>query len=273
MNYGWIKLHRGIRDHWICKRDDYFSAWVKLLMEVNHSTNKTFIGGEFIECNRGESLNSIKTWARTFGSGWTESKVKTFFKHLEKDGMVVCSKIHRVTTKVSVCCYEVYQSKDSEVDKPIANQSTTDDKPIATIEEGKEENKDKKLNSIPTESGDEITPTDIIERWNKLADKEGLKKTKPSNQGVKKKISTRMESYKTSDEWNDLFKAVKEQARHLKDGGWFNLAWVVKNEENFDKVLDRWMGWKDKDFDKKDKFNDNINPEDHFEEWENEDDI
>jgi len=272
MSYGWIKLHRNIRDNWIFKNGEFFKAWVSILMEVNHSENKMFIGGEFLKCKRGESLNSLKTWVRKFGDGyWTGSKVRTFFKHLEKDGMVVCSKVNGVTTKLSVCNYEAWQSANSEINKPISNQSQAVDEPIATTKECKEEKKEKKLNSIPTESGGEITPTDIIDRWNKLADKEGLKKTKPSNQSVKKKISTRMESYKTSDEWNDLFKAVKEQARHLKDSGWFKLDWVVDSESHFDKVLDRWMSWKDREFEKKDKFNDNIDVQSEIDNWESED--
>jgi len=259
MNYGWIKIHRGIRDNWVSQRDDYFSAWIKLLMEVNHSPTKTFIGGEFVECNRGESLNSIKTWVRLFSGEWTQSKVRTFFAHLEKDEMIECTKVHGVTTKLAVNGYEEYQSKESktevEVDEPKPKKESTQPK------------KDNSSKTIKTSSGGEITPTDIIERWNKLADKEGLKKTKTNNQGVKKKISTRMGSYKTIDEWNDLFKAVKEQARHLKTEGWFKLDWVVKTDENFDKVLDRWMSWKDREFEKKDKFNDSIDVQDEIDKW------
>ena len=120
---GWISLHRKIKKSWISDNAEYFKAWVFILLEVNHADIRTIIDGELIECKRGQSLNSISTWADLFGKGWTRQRVRTFFKLLEKDEKINQEGL-RKTTKLSVCNYDTYQSSQPR-DNPQKNQEKT----------------------------------------------------------------------------------------------------------------------------------------------------
>ena len=120
---GWISIHRKIKKSWISDNSEYFKAWIFILLEVNHSDIKTIIDGELIECKRGESLNSVSTWAELFGKKWTRQKVRTFFKLLEKDKKINQQGL-RKTTKLSVCNYDTYQNNQPR-ENPQDNQEIT----------------------------------------------------------------------------------------------------------------------------------------------------
>lgn len=129
MSQGWIAIHRSLKDHWIWKNDQYFKAWVAILMEVNHEDQTVLIGDELIDCKRGESLNSVSTWISIFGSGWTRQKIRTFFKLLEKDQMINQQGL-RKTTKISVCKYDTYQKQQPTANHQT-NQQLTNSQPTA----------------------------------------------------------------------------------------------------------------------------------------------
>lgn len=106
---GFISLHRKVTEHWVFNRSDYFKAWVTMLMSVNHKANKVLIGSSLIECNRGQSLNSLNTWVEKFGDDWTKQKVRTFFKLLQDDSMINTENVSK-TTRLTICNYDSYQN-------------------------------------------------------------------------------------------------------------------------------------------------------------------
>lgn len=117
-NYGkgWISLYRSIKDHWVWSDPIKLKWWLSVLFEVNHTDNKVAIGYNVIECKRGQSLKSLRTWATEFECG-TKAATK-FFDMLEKDGMITRETIGKgkhSTTLLTVCNYDTYQSK--KVDK------------------------------------------------------------------------------------------------------------------------------------------------------------
>lgn len=104
---GWVKIFRSVRSHWIWKDPIKFQWWIDILLEVNHSKNTVAIGYKLFDCEKGESLNSILTWAKR----WNVSKKSAynFLKMLENDSMIVL-KSETVTTRLIVCNYDTYQS-------------------------------------------------------------------------------------------------------------------------------------------------------------------
>ena len=124
---GWVSVHRKILKHWIIGDPYYFSAWIMMLLEVNHDrkVKKKIIAKRVIECGRGQSIKSVDTWATVFGSKhWTRQKVRTFFQLLEKDGMINQENLV-VTTRLSVCNFDIYQAR-----QPTDNQQSNH--PITT---------------------------------------------------------------------------------------------------------------------------------------------
>jgi DNA replication protein DnaD len=107
---GWISVLRKIRFHWIWGDPQSFKAWITILFTVNHLDKKVLIQGELLECKRGQSLLSLAGWAKIFGKKWTIQRVRTFFKLLEKDGMITINGL-RKTTRLTVCNYDNYQKQ------------------------------------------------------------------------------------------------------------------------------------------------------------------
>lgn len=111
MDKGYIYLDRCIRKHWIYSNNAYFSAFVKMLFEVNFEDAKPIlIKGRFVDCKRGQSLNCLDTWVSVFGKGWSKQKVRTFFELLKRDEIINTENLV-VTTRLTICNYESYQNK------------------------------------------------------------------------------------------------------------------------------------------------------------------
>ena len=130
-------------DHWLYKEHRPMTrreAWETMLLLVNYEPSKTMIHGILYECDRGQSLLSIGTWADKFL--WSIKQVRTFFKLLEKDGMIAVEGL-RHTTRLTICNYGLYQDKGrTEVVTEVVTEGVTDgeqrEQQRATIKEGKE---------------------------------------------------------------------------------------------------------------------------------------
>ena len=107
---GWIKIYRSIQKHWIFEDAEKFKAWNIILFTVNYEPKKVNIKNTLLQCDRGESLMSLESWAKAFGNGWNKSKVRRFFILLENDSMIITKSEHK-TTRLTVCNYESYQDE------------------------------------------------------------------------------------------------------------------------------------------------------------------
>jgi len=167
---GFITLSRGIREHWIYQKPEYYRAWSDILFSVNFKDNKSIIEGEIVVCKRGQSTLSIDSWAVVFGKGWTRQKVRTFFKLLSSDEMINTKGL-RKTTILTVCNYNTYQLGQPRDNQEITNKQPRDNQEITTIEEGNKEKKEKK-----TQQGRENSFKDLI----RTANDNRKEKCKPS---------------------------------------------------------------------------------------------
>lgn len=106
---GWIRIYRRLRDSWIWKDKEPFdkrSAWIDLLLTVNHKNKKIPFENTFIEIERGQTLTSIKQLAERWR--WSRHKVSDFLDQLEQDTMIIQVRDTRKTL-VSIVNYEKYQ--------------------------------------------------------------------------------------------------------------------------------------------------------------------
>jgi hypothetical protein len=148
MNQGWIKLHRKTLDHWLytesrphTKRE----AWEDMLLLCNHTDEKVLVNGELIDCKRGQSIMSLKTWAKTFK--WTIQQVRTFFKLLKNDKMINTEGL-RKTTRITICNYDYYQNNqqadNTENNTQITHKQQADNTQITTNKNDKNVKNEKK---------------------------------------------------------------------------------------------------------------------------------
>lgn len=153
---GWIKIHRSIVNHWLYTEKRTFSkfeAWHDILIMVNFVECKTMIKGKVYTIKRGESILSLESWSKRWN--WDKSKVRRFMKALQDDSMVVLQS-DNITTRLSVCNYDTYQSErnaDETQTKRKRNASetqttfkrTSNDIQTTPIEEGEEGKQFKEL--------------------------------------------------------------------------------------------------------------------------------
>lgn len=106
-----------------------------MLLEANRKKQNILIEGELLECDRGQKIYSIKTWAEKFGKNWTTQKVRHFFSLLENDFMIERKGL-RKTTRLTIINYDAYQTDATQ-------RNHTENKQKTTIQEHKElKNKD-----------------------------------------------------------------------------------------------------------------------------------
>ena len=86
---GYIKLYRAIQENWIWKfREpfDHRSAWVDLLLMVNHKEEKIPVAGHIQLIKPGQKWLSYKGLCQRWG--WSYRKVLRFMEQLVSDRMV-----------------------------------------------------------------------------------------------------------------------------------------------------------------------------------------
>lgn len=117
MNRGYIKLFRKIEDNDIFMDKEPFdkrSAWIDLLLMVNHKEGHAYEGMKKIIIKRGQRKTSITKLADRWH--WGCRKVSAYLDLLESEGMIYLEKSNRGVL-ITVVNYEVYQGflgKDAE---------------------------------------------------------------------------------------------------------------------------------------------------------------
>lgn len=142
---GWIKLHRQLTEHWIWNNSDYLKWWLDILMEVNHTDQKTLIKGILFECKRGEKLYSLDTWAKRWKTN--KSKVRRFFDLLQKDEMILL-KNETITTRLTVCKYDSYQDERNANETETKRKRNASETQTTPIQECNNDNNEKNENIL-----------------------------------------------------------------------------------------------------------------------------
>lgn len=222
MNKGWISIHRELQDHWLWQEKRVFSkleAWLDILLTVNHSEQKTMIKNRLFTVKRGESINSLDTWASRWN--WNKSKVRRFLTLLESDSMVM-TKSETQTTRLTVCKYDSYQ------DLRNANETQMKLKRNANETQTTPNNNDNNINKENKRENDfnifwqsypnKSNKKGCFNKFIKLKDKDVVKILETINDFVRYKPFTNYNhpnpmTYLNQERWNDEIK--KEQLFNL----------------------------------------------------------
>ena len=87
---GFIPLYRSIQEHWLWQKEDPFddrSAWIDILLSVNHEEKKINIGRSVITIKAGQMWTSYVKLAKNWH--WSRPKVYRYINMLKSDGMIV----------------------------------------------------------------------------------------------------------------------------------------------------------------------------------------
>lgn len=223
---GWIKVSRDIKTHWLWRDDRKFKWWIDILLSVNYEDKNVMIGRKLIKCGRGQSVQSLDTWAKE----WRVSKqtVKAFFSALERDTVIVTENI-LVTTRITVCNYDSYQGLLNANDNGNDTANDTQLKNTITYSNSKEERRgDAKASGSPPSN-------------KKLSEEEKAAEEKRKDDAFKsrrKEFSISLKAYHpqyTSEMINDFFRYWSEKT---KTG--FKMKWELQQTWELSKRLATW---------------------------------
>jgi hypothetical protein len=138
---GFISLFRSIRKHWIWQDAEKLKWWIDILLEVNHKPKKVLIGSKLIDCNRGQSINSLLTWAKRWRTN--VSAVRRFLHLLESDSMIRIENVSK-TTRITVCKYESYQDWRNDSETKMKGLRNDDETEVKTNNNANNDNKGNK---------------------------------------------------------------------------------------------------------------------------------
>lgn len=132
---GWISVHRKIQENWIwnCKEPfDKRSAWIDLLLSVNHKKTSVNFDNEIFEIEPGQMITSLTKLAKKWG--WSRHKVSDYLRTLEKERMLVQVRDSKKTL-ISIENYGKYQCRkeSSDMSEDILQERTTDMSRTQTI--------------------------------------------------------------------------------------------------------------------------------------------
>lgn len=135
-----IKLDRELFEHpmWLEKRE--FSrqeAWIDLIQLARWSEepDKVILKNKTVVCKRGQLVRSMVTLASRWG--WSKSKVKRVLDVFKERGMIRIEN-ETVTTRITLCNYDTYQSKDAASETQVKRKRNASETQVDTEEEGKE---------------------------------------------------------------------------------------------------------------------------------------
>lgn len=130
MTVGWIKLHRKFLKWEWYDDQNVFRLFMHLLLTANYETSK-YRG---YKVDPGQVIIGFHVLSER--TGLSISQIRTALNKLKSTEEITIKTTNKFSI-VTIACWDEYQASD----KQIANQSQTDDKPIATSKEGKKKRK------------------------------------------------------------------------------------------------------------------------------------
>ncbi len=109
-NHGWIRLHRGLLEHWLWENNTPFTqaqAWIDLLLNASYTERQIDIGNHIVNLDIGQQIRSQFTLAETWN--WDRSRVRRFLTKLERAEMIKMKKVAN-SIVITICNYDKYQS-------------------------------------------------------------------------------------------------------------------------------------------------------------------
>ena len=143
---GYIKLYRSIKNHWIWDDPVKLKWWLDIILSCRYSHKKVNIKGQIINCNRGQCIKSLETYAREWRSN--KATVKRFLELLSIDNMLTIENL-KVTTRITVCNYDSYNDSRNADETQMKRRCDADETHLKLIKKGKKDKKEKNIEVIP----------------------------------------------------------------------------------------------------------------------------
>ena len=249
---GWIKLHRQIQECFLWRIKEPFdkrSAWIDLLLLMEHQNKNLMIDGKIETIKRGSYMLSIEKLCDRWM--WSRNKVKRYLDVLEREHMIVTRRTNKGTL-VSVVNYCIYQNQDNKGEP--ANEPPLEPTDELALELALEPPHEPQIKNIRNKedkniyivSNDTICQTQdvrrVVDKWNEL-EKYGIASIKKltSSSNRYRMLNARIKQFSLDD--------VLTAIENIKDSSFLQgksdsrrpwvitFDWFVK-PNNFPKVLE-----------------------------------
>ncbi len=182
--------------------------------------------------------NSYGEWRANF-PWWHEDTIARIVRKLEKDGLLISRKVDAskwVHTKWYTIDYVALNCAydDCKLQSSMNTASCSDPLPqVAVI-------------SL-TETTPETTPetTLILSAWRELFPNKSQPKT-PLVKSYHNHLLARLQNPDFVAKWRQALERAA-RCKTLQAEGWFTFLFFIRNDENYQKMLDGWMEWKDRE--------------------------
>lgn len=133
---GWIKIQRGLMDHWCSSDPNFLAVWIRLLSEANFKDRTSLINGHTCLVKRGQLIFGLDAFSKR--SKVSVSKLRRIISLLVKENMIDRQKTNKYSI-ISIVKYNDYQVSDRQ----NAGKRQSNDNQTTVLEEGKEGKEEK----------------------------------------------------------------------------------------------------------------------------------
>ena len=145
---GWIKISRGIVEHWLWQDAERLKWWLDLLFLAEWKDRRVLHDAHLFTLRKGQIIASISFFSERWGK--SNPTIIKYLKLLENEGMICRQVLYRQTPILTICNYEKYQARE---EPPLDTQvDTIVDAQVDTNKEYKEVKNIKKEIEIKKES-------------------------------------------------------------------------------------------------------------------------
>ena len=137
-NIGWLRISKGLREHWLWSNDHYLKWWLDLLMLANWQDRKTLFGGKLYLIKRGQLIASISAlqerWKYCVDLEGKEFKkpckatVLKFLGLLVSDSMILrdTTTLPKSVSIITIVNYAKYQNMNDDAVTGAVTDAVTD---------------------------------------------------------------------------------------------------------------------------------------------------
>ena len=123
---GWIKISRGIVEHWLWQDAERLKWWLDLLFLAEWKDRRVLHDAHLFTLRKGQIIASISFFSERWGK--SNPTIIKYLKLLENEGMICRQVLYRQTPILTICNYEKYQAReepplDTQVDTIVDRQN------------------------------------------------------------------------------------------------------------------------------------------------------
>lgn len=238
---GWIKIHRKILENpIICKDSDYLAVWIYLLLNATHKEIPALFKGKKIILQKGQLITGRKSMSNQLKI--SESKIYRIINDFKSEQQIE-QQTSNQNSLISILNWDKYQQIEQQNEQQMNNERTTDEQPVNTNKNVKNDKKVKnERNNIPaSEVETSSADTAKANRKHKYGEYQNVLLKDEELQTLKREYENWEELIKHLDEYIEM-KGYKAKSHYLCIKKWVVDA-VSKKEpkEQKNSALDNWL--------------------------------